>query len=127
MLDVQPTEKSEYADKVQFLNYNLVGLICLDDFSHYVAGWQEHLDGDYRWFFYDGMAPLKSRIRKGDLMSWKSEQSNVGLAVELLDDLMPLPSRYKPHLMIYQRSMARRINWKANVESIDMTSVTDTP
>ena len=75
-LDITPiSSPEENAVPEQTVKYELVGAAFYDA-QHYVSTWRDDISGEARWFFHDGMAPLKNGIGCKDMRSIRSNQSS---------------------------------------------------
>ena len=109
-----PSRRSQIHGVSEYLEYNLVGQICMQGINHFVAAWCETVDGRLRCFFYDGTGPMTGGPGNGD----NNKSSRKGLAVELLDHTLPCPARYDPVVMLYERKPMKKLplDWNVGAE-----------
>ena len=91
------------------MQYELMGAAFYDA-QHYVSAWREDINGETRWFFHDGMAPLRNRMGQKDMRSIRSNQLFQGIAIELLSDKVPLPAGKNLELMVYKKTSSLQID-----------------
>ena len=91
------------------MQYELMGAAFYDA-QHYVSAWREDINGETRWFFHDGMVPLRNGMGRKDMRSIRSNQSSQGIAIELLSDKVPLPAGKNPELMVYKKTSSLQID-----------------